>query len=112
MQEHPHLSRHGRREIVFVSDTIRSFQECAPSIIVKRMQALFVNNLRAIRKSRGLTLQQVADALLLKSTNRISLWERGLLYPHVTNFLKLLKLYNIEAGDAYGVEATENVNEF
>ena len=61
-----------------------------------------INNLRAIRHQKGLTIKQVAEYLGLKSDARISLWERGLLYPHVLNFLKLITLYGVRAEEVYG----------
>lgn len=59
------------------------------------------NNLRHYRELKGLTQQQVADYLGFKSTARISKWEKGLQYPHVTNFIELLKLYEITAFEVY-----------
>jgi transcriptional regulator with XRE-family HTH domain len=59
------------------------------------------NNLRRLREARGLTQQEVAEALGLASTNRISKWERGVMYPHVLNFLKLMEIYAVQAKDIY-----------
>ncbi|MFM2330580.1 MAG: hypothetical protein RLZZ26_87 [Candidatus Parcubacteria bacterium] len=48
-----------------------------------------------------MTMWDVANRLGLRSVNRVSLWERGLLYPHVLNFLKLLAIYGVSAEDVY-----------
>jgi transcriptional regulator with XRE-family HTH domain len=59
------------------------------------------NNLRALRRQRGLTLKQVAQHLGLRSDARISLWERGLQYPHALNLTRLLILYGVRAEEVY-----------
>jgi len=59
------------------------------------------NRLREFRKQKGLTQQDVADYLGLKSSSRIAKWENGHLYPHVKNFIQLLKLYEVSAEKVY-----------
>ncbi len=59
------------------------------------------NNLRHYRELKGLTQLQVATYLGLKSSTRISKWEKGVLYPHVRNFVRLLELYEIQATEIY-----------
>lgn len=59
------------------------------------------NNLRLYRKQKGLTQLQVAQELGFKSTDRISKWEKGTMYPHLVNFLKLLKIYGAQPHDLY-----------
>ena len=59
------------------------------------------NNLRHYRELKCLTQQQVADYLGFKSTARISKWEKGVQYPHVTNLLLLAKLFGIHAEELY-----------
>lgn len=49
--------------------------------------------LRTARLQAGLTLDQVKDALGLKSKGRISEWENGLRYPNLKNLYKLAALY-------------------
>jgi len=61
------------------------------------------NNLRHYRELKGLTQQEVADYLGFKSTARISKWEKGLQYPHVTNFIELVKFYEVSAVEIYRV---------
>ncbi len=51
------------------------------------------NNLKEFRMKKKLSQFEVAVSLGLKSTNRISLWENGILFPHILNALKLAKLY-------------------
>ncbi|MBN9483138.1 MAG: helix-turn-helix transcriptional regulator [Bacteroidetes bacterium] len=52
---------------------------------------------------KGLTQQQVADYLGFKSTARISKWEKGVQYPHLVNFIQLLKLYGANANEIYNI---------
>lgn len=59
------------------------------------------NNLRYYRKQRNLTQWQVAEYLGLQSTDRISKWENGTQYPHVTNLLKMAELYQCHAEELY-----------
>ena len=59
------------------------------------------NTLREHRIRKGLTQLQVAEYLGFKSTDRISKWESGLMYPQVTNLFKLAKLYNVSAENLY-----------
>ena len=60
------------------------------------------NNIRALREARNITQVQLAEMLGIKgSTDRISLWERGYMYPHLKNFLKMLKIFNCRAEDIY-----------
>lgn len=51
------------------------------------------NNLKEYRMKRKMPQFEVAVYLGLKSTSRISLWENGILYPHILNVLKLTNLY-------------------
>jgi DNA-binding XRE family transcriptional regulator len=53
----------------------------------------FHNSLRKHRKMMGYTLKDVAWLLEMKSTNRLSQWERGITQPNLTNALKLCVLY-------------------
>ena len=49
--------------------------------------------LRKARLEAGLTLDEVKEALGLKSKGRISEWENGLRYPSIQNLYKLSALY-------------------
>lgn len=53
------------------------------------------NNLRKIRKEKGLTQKQVAEKLGLKCEDRLSHWERGNAVPSVKNLLKLAEVYQV-----------------
>lgn len=61
------------------------------------------NRLKEFRKAKKLRQTDVAKYLGFKSTDRISRWEKGTMYPHVLNFLKLIELYEVEAGEVYGL---------
>jgi len=61
----------------------------------------YPNSLKYYRKKNGLTQQDVANALGLKSTNRLSVWESGMSLPNVTNLLKIASLYNISPNKLY-----------
>ena len=49
----------------------------------------------------GLSQLQVATHLGLKSTNRLSKWERGESLPNVINLFKLAILYKVLADQLY-----------
>jgi len=60
------------------------------------------NNIRALREERGISQVRLAEMLNIKSsTDRISYWERGYMYPHLKNFLNMLKIFNCRAEDVY-----------
>ncbi len=59
------------------------------------------NNLRYFRKQNKLTQWDVANYLGFKSIDRISKWEKGKQYPHVTNLLQLAALFGVHAEDIY-----------
>ncbi len=59
------------------------------------------NNLKACRKARGLTQQDVAKLLGLKSTSRISRWEVGECFPSVQNMLVLARVYHVTCDDLF-----------
>lgn len=59
------------------------------------------NTIKENRKRINVTQKYVADYLDLQSTDRISRWEKGLTYPHVTNLLKLAELFGVHAEELY-----------
>lgn len=61
----------------------------------------YSNSLKYYRKKNGLTQQDVANALGLASTNRLSVWESGISLPSAPNLLKLASLYNISPKKLY-----------
>lgn len=58
-----------------------------------KTQKLILNNLRRLRKVRGLTQQKVAQILGLRSTSMISRWEAGLCLPDTMNLFRLAIIY-------------------
>lgn len=52
--------------------------------------------------------EDVAIKLGLRSTDRISRWERGSTFPHVINLFKLSLLYKVFPHELYG-ELIENI---
>lgn len=61
----------------------------------------FPNNLKKFRRMNGYKQEFVMEYLGLKSTNRISRWEKGLAMPSVINLLKLSVLYNTLVDQLY-----------
>ncbi len=59
------------------------------------------NRLRKYRRLMGYTQKEVCFLLGVKSTDRISLWEKGLAFPNVTNLIKLSILYHAFPTDLY-----------
>jgi transcriptional regulator with XRE-family HTH domain len=59
------------------------------------------NTLREHRKRANLRQIDIAKALGFKSTDRISLWEKGLTYPHVVNLFKLARIYVVLPHELY-----------
>lgn len=59
------------------------------------------NNLKEIRKACGLTQVAVAKRLGFHSTDRISKWEYGTMYPHMVNLLKLSIIYDKRPEELY-----------
>ena len=59
------------------------------------------NNLLALRQEAGLLQTDVADALGLQSTDRISHWEKGQSFPSVLNLFKLAHLYGVSPDALY-----------
>lgn len=59
------------------------------------------NNLKQCRKACGLTQVTVAKKLDFHSSDRISKWEHGQMYPHVVNFLKLSVIYDKKPEELY-----------
>lgn len=59
------------------------------------------NNLKRYRKMFGYRQDQVVTLLGLKSTNRLSRWEKGLAMPSAKNLFKLSILYHTLADQLY-----------
>jgi transcriptional regulator with XRE-family HTH domain len=60
------------------------------------------NNLRFYRKKAELRQHEVAQALGLNCTDRISRWENGAAVPHLVNLFKLSVIYKVRPQDLYG----------
>ncbi|HEY8390549.1 MAG TPA: helix-turn-helix transcriptional regulator [Clostridia bacterium] len=52
--------------------------------------------LRQVRLTKGLTLQEVAGALGLKSRASVQHWESGYRVPKLSSLKKLAKLYGVD----------------
>jgi transcriptional regulator with XRE-family HTH domain len=64
-------------------------------------QAIQINTLAQRRKIFGLTQQQVADALTMTSSDRISHWEKGRMLPNVVNLFRLCGLFRCMPHELY-----------
>jgi transcriptional regulator with XRE-family HTH domain len=62
---------------------------------------VYPNSLRSHRKAAGLRQREIADALGLISTDRISRWEHGSAEPNIDNLFKLLVLYRATPAELY-----------
>ena len=67
--------------------------------------------LKIARLEAGLTLDEVRDALGLKSKGRISEWENGLRYPGLKNLFKLAALYKTHEAQLFWDLRQEAVQE-
>ena len=59
------------------------------------------NTLREHRLRKGLAQWDVAQHLGFRSTDRISRWENGIMYPHVMNLRRLAKLFGVAMEELY-----------
>lgn len=58
----------------------------------------FADNLRYLRKLKGLSQEELADHLDLNRGN-IASYEKGSAEPRMKNLLKIVKFFNVELGD-------------
>lgn len=71
----------------------------------------FHEKLQELRKSRGLTQEELAEALFVSRT-AISKWESGTSEPNTSNLMALARLYGIPAEDLLkGVESALEAQE-
>ncbi len=61
----------------------------------------YPNKLKEYRLARELLQQDVAIYMNLKSTSRLSKWERGIAMPSVANAMKLAAFYKVQVSDFY-----------
>ena len=66
--------------------------------------AYIPNTLKEHRKRAGLRQRDVADVLGMKSTDRISRWEKGLVHPHLKFLLKMAAIYGVCIGKLFPIE--------
>lgn len=59
------------------------------------------NKLRFYREQASLTQKDVAEALGLDCTDRISRWENGVAMPSVVNLFRLATIYNVMPHELY-----------
>ncbi len=65
------------------------------------MKTLIPNALREYRKLNNLRQIDVAQKLGFCTTDRISRWEKGMTFPHITNLFKLSVLYQVPPHELY-----------
>jgi transcriptional regulator with XRE-family HTH domain len=65
------------------------------------LQNMIPNKLKECRVKAGMTQFDVMLKLGVRSTDRISKWERGTKYPNVVNLLRLAQIYNVLPGELY-----------
>jgi len=70
------------------------------------------NNLRLYRKQAGLFQREVAQALRLDCTDRISHWEKGTAVPSLINLFRLASIYKVSPQDLYSELWQMTVNQF
>lgn len=70
----------------------------------------FGEKLKQIREKRGLQQKDVAQKLSLKAGNAISNYEINISKPHLDNFIKLCKLFNVDANYFLEEELSEIIN--
>lgn len=65
------------------------------------MKSTTPNNLRELRQNAGLRQIDVAIAIGLRNSDRISEWELGLRHPNIVNLFKLAKMFGVTADALY-----------
>ena len=70
-------------------------------------QLSWKNNLRELRKARGLTQRQVAKFLGLQCESRLSQWENGTSAPSIFNLLLLCRIYRVSCEEAFQPQPLE-----
>lgn len=75
------------------------------------MKTPIPNRLKEFRLKAGLTQKEVVEKLQLQCEARICNWEKGRMYPHITNLFKLSALYHVLPHQLYGELFLETVNQ-
>jgi len=68
---------------------------------MKDTRPKYPNQLKEFRIAKGLKQKAVATILGFTDDSRVSMWEHGLMVPHLINLLKLCKLYKVQADELY-----------
>lgn len=63
-------------------------------------------NIMFYRKKNGLTQNQLAERLRVKSTT-VSSWERGANAPDIETLYSICKLFGVSLDDMYGIKSEE-----
>lgn len=63
----------------------------------------FGNNLKAIRKSNGMTQKQVVD-ILGCSKNKYASWEQGRTQPDITSIRQLCYIFGVSADELFDID--------
>ncbi len=74
----------------------------------------YTNNLRELRKAKGMLQIEVAQLLGHLNSDRMSDWEKGYGMPNVANLFKLATVYGVSAEELYRevrATATQEVEE-
>ena len=61
----------------------------------------YPNNLRELRKAKGMLQIEVAQLLGHLNSDRISDWEKGYAMPSVVNLFKLASIYDVPTEELY-----------
>jgi len=61
----------------------------------------FPNRLKRYRRYYAFSQKKVARLVGLKDTSAVSRWEKGVLYPSVTQLFRLCRVYNVMPHDLY-----------
>ena len=71
------------------------------SMTNKQQSYIYTNSLRQYRKKHKLFQSHVAHLLGFTSTDRVSLWEKGISVPSIVNLFKLCHIYRASPFDLY-----------
>ena len=88
---------------MLISACFPSFYSIHTKSIIKYMRPILIPNaLREWRNKAGLRQIDVAIKLGFCTTDRISRWEKGLTFPHMTNLFRLCAIYGALPHELYG----------
>lgn len=64
--------------------------------------------IKALRESRGMSKQKLADELEMRSYTSITGWEKGDNLPRGLEIIKMAKLFNVTTDYLYGLSDNRN----